>query len=140
VKAPERLLKRPYLRPVYDEPEFVVRNIWRLNAGWYDGNPANLKPAKDEDLAKEWVSLIQGGAKKVANRARELSAKGEHRLASHLIEVAAFAQPLDKEILQIRKDVYESRTDAESSLMAKGIFSSVARQTNENLEKLEAKL
>jgi alkyl sulfatase BDS1-like metallo-beta-lactamase superfamily hydrolase len=29
VKPPAELISRPYLRPVYDEPEFVVRNIWR---------------------------------------------------------------------------------------------------------------
>ena len=29
VKAPAHLLEKPYLRPVYDEPEFVVRNLWR---------------------------------------------------------------------------------------------------------------
>ena len=45
VRVPDDLLAKPYLRPVYDEPEFVVRNIWRLYGGWYDGNPAHLKPA-----------------------------------------------------------------------------------------------
>ena len=45
VRAPEHLLARPYLRPVYDEPEFVVRNIWRYYGGWYDGDPSHLKPA-----------------------------------------------------------------------------------------------
>ena len=38
VTAPPALLERPYLRPIYDEPEFVVRNLWRLYGGWYDGN------------------------------------------------------------------------------------------------------
>ena len=47
VRAPRRLLERPYLRPVYDEPEFIVRNVWRLYGGWYDGNPARLKPPRD---------------------------------------------------------------------------------------------
>ncbi|MCW2708153.1 MAG: fold metallo-hydrolase, partial [Frankiales bacterium] len=37
VQGPQHLLDRPYLRPVYDEPEFVVRNVWRLYGGWYDG-------------------------------------------------------------------------------------------------------
>src|SRR5439155_14470497 len=32
VRAPAHLLERPYLRPIYDEPEFVVRNVWRLYA------------------------------------------------------------------------------------------------------------
>ena len=44
IRLPEACLEKPYLRPVYDEPEFVVRNIWRLYGGWYDGNPAHLKP------------------------------------------------------------------------------------------------
>ncbi|MBN1095070.1 MBL fold metallo-hydrolase [Blastococcus sp. TML/C7B] len=43
VRAPAHLADRPYLRARYDEPEFIVRNLWRRYAGWYDGNPANLK-------------------------------------------------------------------------------------------------
>jgi alkyl sulfatase BDS1-like metallo-beta-lactamase superfamily hydrolase len=47
----------PYLQPSYDEPEFIVRNIWRLYGGWWDGNPAKLKPPKQSDLAKEIANL-----------------------------------------------------------------------------------
>ena len=36
-----------YLRAIYDEPEFIIHNIWRLYGGWYDGNPSRLKPAPD---------------------------------------------------------------------------------------------
>ena len=32
------LLERRTATAVYDEPEFIVRNIWRLYGGWYDGN------------------------------------------------------------------------------------------------------
>ena len=45
VRAPAELLAKPYLLPKYDDPEFVVRGIWHLYAGWFDGNPAHLKPA-----------------------------------------------------------------------------------------------
>jgi hypothetical protein len=68
VKAPEHLLEKPYLRPVYDEPEFVVRNLWRLYGGWYDGNPARLKPPTDAAIAAEVASLA-GGAARLAERA-----------------------------------------------------------------------
>ena len=60
VQAPAHLLDRPYLKPVYDEPEFVVRNLWRLYGGWYDGNPAHLKPAPDAVLAAEVADLAGG--------------------------------------------------------------------------------
>ena len=87
VKAPAHLLERPYLRPVYDEPEFVVRNLWRLYGGWYDGNPARLKPPSDAALAGELASL-SGGADALANRASALSEAGDHRLACQLAEWA----------------------------------------------------
>ena len=71
VRVPSALLERPYLQPVYDEPEFVVRNIWRLYGGWYDGNPARLKPAPDAELATE-VARLAGGAPALADRALAL--------------------------------------------------------------------
>jgi glyoxylase-like metal-dependent hydrolase (beta-lactamase superfamily II) len=72
VEAPRHLLDRPYLRPVYDEPEFVVRNIWRLYGGWYDGDPSTLKPARNRALAAELASLA-GGAGVLAERAQVLA-------------------------------------------------------------------
>ena len=58
-------------KPLYDEPEFVVRNIWRLYGGWYDGNPANLHPLPPEAAAKKYVEYM-GGAEAVLARAGEL--------------------------------------------------------------------
>jgi glyoxylase-like metal-dependent hydrolase (beta-lactamase superfamily II) len=60
VRAPAALEARPYLRPVYDEPEFIVRNVWRLYGGWWDGNPATLKPAPERALAAELADLAPG--------------------------------------------------------------------------------
>ena len=68
VRAPAELLERPWLRPVYDEPDFIVRNIWRFYGGWWDGNPASLKPAAEADLAAELAGLA-GGAERLAERA-----------------------------------------------------------------------
>ncbi|RVC79647.1 hypothetical protein EN745_15385 [Mesorhizobium sp. M4A.F.Ca.ET.022.05.2.1] len=36
--------------PKYDDPEFLVRAIYHFYAGWFDGNPAHLKPARATDL------------------------------------------------------------------------------------------
>jgi alkyl sulfatase BDS1-like metallo-beta-lactamase superfamily hydrolase len=128
VKAPERLLARPYLRPVYDEPEFIVRNIWRLYGGWHDGNPAQLKPAREAAVAAELAALA-GGAGRLASRAEELSAAGDHRLACHLIELAYQAAPKDGEIAALRSRIYQTRAGVETSLMARGVFTAAARET-----------
>lgn len=121
VKAPEHLLAKPYLRPTYDEPEFIVRNVWRLYGGWFDGDPANLKPARRSDFAAEIASLA-GGAARLSQRAADLAASGEFRVACHLAELAALAAPGDAEVHSVRAEVYEKRAGAETSLMAKGIF------------------
>ena len=127
VKVDPVALEKPYLRPLYDEPEFVVRNIWRLYGGWYDGNPANLKPAQDAVLGAEIASLA-GGAMKLAQRAREL-AETQPRVACHLAELAALASPEDKRVHVLRAEVFQIRRDGETSLMAKGIFGSAANES-----------
>jgi alkyl sulfatase BDS1-like metallo-beta-lactamase superfamily hydrolase len=121
VRAPQHLLDRPYLRPVYDEPEFVVRNIWRLYGGWWDGDPAHLKPAPAKALALELAALA-GGARALAVRARALADAGDLRLAGHLAELAMQAAPDDEAVGVAHSDVFARRADAEASTMSKGVF------------------
>ena len=117
------------MRPVYDEPEFVVRNIWRLYGGWWDGDPARLKPPPAADLARE-VADLAGGADRLVTRAQDLSAIGEHRMACELIEMAARAKR-DPGLWRVRADIYRRRAAAEMSLMAQGVFNEAARSSEE---------
>jgi len=121
VKPPRDLIEKPYLRPVYDDPEFIVRNIWRQYGGWYDGNPAHLKPAPFDEMARE-IATLAGGASRLAERARSLAADGNLRLAAHLVEMAAAAAPDDPDVHAARADVFEQFARSEPSVMAKGIY------------------
>jgi len=139
VVAPRHLMERPYLAPVYDEPEFVVRNIWRLYGGWYDGDPSSLKPAPHAALASELAELA-GGARTIADRARALaevakSTEGHNaaaaadrvfstdlRLAGHLAELAVLAEPSDPGIRRIHSEVFSLMASVATSTMAKGIY------------------
>ena len=132
VKVRAELLEKPYLAPTYDEPEFVVRNIWRLYGGWYEGNPAQLKPARDRAVAEELAHLA-GGAVKLAKRAEAL-AESDTRLACHLAEFAVQAEPDNKAIHALRAEVYQRRREGETSLMAKGIFGYAANQSKKQTE------
>ena len=129
VSVPAHLSERPYLQPVYDEPEFIVRNLWRLYGGWYDGNPANLKPASDASLAAELASLA-GGASRLADRASALVEEGDLRLACHLAELAALAAPEDAGVHEVRASVFAARASAERSTMAKGVYSWAAEESS----------
>ena len=125
VRAPAHLLERPYLRPVYDEPQFIVRNVWRLYGGWWDGNPAHLKPAPERAVATELAALA-GGAGRLADRALALAADGDLALACHLAELAAQAAPADDVIRAARRDVYARRAKAARSTMARGVYRAAA--------------
>ncbi len=128
VRAPAHLDDLPWLRPLYDEPEFIVHNLWRLYGGWYDGNPAHLKPSPDAALAAE-LAVLAGGAGALAARAEELRAAGDLRLAGHLAELAALAAPDDAAVHRVRARVFAERVDSEPSLMARGIFAWAADES-----------
>lgn len=130
VRAPQHLLERPYLRPVYDEPEFVVHNVWRLYGGWWDGNPAHLKPAPEAALAVEVASLA-GGPGRLAERALALADGGDLRLAGHLAEWAALAAPDDPAVRAAHAEVFERRVADASSTMARGVFGWAATGSRE---------
>lgn len=127
VSAPPSLLAKPYLLPKYDDPEFVVRNIWHLYAGWFDGNPAHLKPAQSVELADE-IAGLAGGAEKLAGRATALLEAGQTRLAAHLIELASTASPELVAIQAVRAKVYARCAEAETSLIGKAIFAVYQRE------------
>ena len=133
VHVPDDVLAKPYLRPLYDEPEFVVRNIWRQFGGWWDGAPSRLKPAPDAALASE-LAILAGGPTALIDRAAALSDIGEHRLACHLADLAGWAAPHDPGVHAARAIVYRARRSAETSLMAKGIFAGAARESEAIVE------
>jgi len=133
VKPAEGVLDKPYLRPFYDEPEFVVRNIWRQFGGWWDGAPSRLKPSPDVVLASE-IADLAGGSGVLADRASQLSEAGDHRLACHLADLAGWSAPNDPAIHRARALVYRARRKSETSLMSKGIFAGAARESEAVVE------
>ncbi len=131
VRPPAHLADRPYLQPVYDEPEFVVRNVWRRYGGWWDGNPATLKPAPEAAVAAEVLSLA--GAEAVLDRVAALVDRGDDaalRLAGHLAEWLVAADPGSAVAHRSRLRVFQARAAAERSTMAKGVFGWAARESH----------
>lgn len=121
VKPPAALAEKPWLQAVYDEPEFIVRNIWRLEGGWYDGTPSNLKPASDAARANE-IAAMAGGVEALVARALGKLAADELELACHLADWAIAAAPDHLPAHLARMNIYAARARREESTMAHGIF------------------
>jgi alkyl sulfatase BDS1-like metallo-beta-lactamase superfamily hydrolase len=130
VKMAAEFLAKPYLLAKYDDPEFLVRSIYHFYAGWFDGNPAHLKPASASDLASELAGLV-GGARKLAERAAAVSEAGQSRLAVQLAEFASAAAPEDQSIQAIRARVLQKAIDGESSLMGKAFLAVYQREAEQ---------
>ncbi len=136
VRLPGNLCNRPYLQPVHDEAEFIVRNIWRYYGGRYDGRPSHLKPAPEKAQAEE-IAALAGGVKNLVRRAEELMATGNYRLATHLAEWAYLAAPDDPAARISAQRVYKERTEVETSQMARGIFAASAVEIQKAVESAE---
>ena len=128
VKVPADTLAKPYLRPLYDEPEFVVRGVWRQFGGWWDGAASRLKPSPDAHLAAA-IAALAGGADVLLHRAEQAMSDNDQRLACHLADLAGWAAPDDPAIHEGRAAIYLERRKSESSLMSKGIFAAAARES-----------
>lgn len=130
VEVPAHLRTQAYLQPVYDHPQFIVRNVWRRYGGWWDGEPDNLLPAPRGQQAAEWVALA-GGVGPVLERARALAAAGDLRLACHLVEFAVLAEPRSTEVHEARAAIYAARSGEQVSSMARNILNHAALASRE---------
>ncbi len=126
VHPPAELAALPYLLPLYDRPEFVVRNLIRLHAGWWDGNAANLLPAPEAARARE-IAALAGGVAAVVARARALAGE-DLALACHLADWATLADPADRGAQALKRDLFAARSRMEPSLMGRGIFEAAVRE------------
>jgi alkyl sulfatase BDS1-like metallo-beta-lactamase superfamily hydrolase len=123
VKLPQS--SSPWLRPIYDEGEYIVRNIVRFYGGWWSGRPSELKPAPRLAVAAE-IARLAGGARALLSRAQALAKNGDLRLASHLADYALEAEPDDVEVRKGVAALYEQRADREEGLMSENLFRSAA--------------
>jgi len=120
----------PWLQPVYDEAEFIIRNVIRYYAGWWSGRPSELKPAPRGGVAGE-IAALAGGAAALLARAEALARQGDLRLACHVADYALEAAPKDPAVQQGVAALYEQRAQQETSLMARNIFRSAAAYARE---------
>ena len=120
----------PWLRPLYDEAEFLVRSVIRHYGGWWTGRPCELKPAPRARVARE-IAGLAGGASALVARAQALAEAGDLATACHLADFALEADAGDPAIRETVAALYERRAAGESSLMARNLFRSAAAYARE---------
>ncbi|MFC0582800.1 alkyl sulfatase dimerization domain-containing protein [Micrococcoides hystricis] len=129
LRLPTELMAKPWLRPRYDDPEFMIRTVWRSYAGWWDGEPVTLKPASRTDVARALAEMVSNGLTLKA-AAEKAVADGQLDVATELATYAAAATPEDPEVHRTLAEVYATRAESEPSTMCKGVFVDAAERAS----------
>ncbi len=137
VKIPEDLTKKPCLQPLYGHPTFVIHGVHRRYAGWYNGNPAELFPAKSTEIAAEVVKLA--GVDKLVQEAKRLKENGKVQLSLNVIDFVVRGsqdKAVRKEALLLKSELLKARADVEPSYIARNIFRAGTTLTKQEADKL----
>lgn len=98
---PDDLFDQPWMRPTYGAPDYIVRDLYREENGWWDRNPTTLHPAPKAEAAEAVLSGI-ADPQAVLDRARELADGGDTQLALHVIDLLALAPGDDPVVVDAR--------------------------------------
>ena len=98
---PAELFDQPWMAPTYGSPEYIVRDLYREENGWWDRNPTSLHPSPPDQAAAAVRSAIAEPAVVIA-RARALADEGETQLALHVIDLLALGPGHEPEVVDAR--------------------------------------
>jgi glyoxylase-like metal-dependent hydrolase (beta-lactamase superfamily II) len=124
----EAMLNRPYLKPRYGAPEYIVRDLFREESGWWDRNPTNLNPASPAAAAAAVRAAI-ADPEAVLREAEALRDRGEVQLAMHVIDLLALSDATDnitKRARTIKAQLCRLRAGQVRPYVSKALFETSA--------------
>ena len=125
---PDELFDQPWMRPTYGAPDYIVRDLYREENGWWDRNPTTLHPAPPADAAAAVLSAVDPAA--VVARARELADAGETQLALHVIDLVALGagdEPAVVEARVLKAELCNTRAGEIEPFVSRSCYRSTAR-------------
>jgi uncharacterized sulfatase len=137
LEYPPELFDHPWMQPTYGYADYIVRDIFRAENGWWDRNPTNLHPA-DPDSAGAAVLSALSDRKAVLERARALAGEGSPQLALHVIDLLALAPGDDPDVLEARRlkaELCRELANATPSFVSQSLYVSASRIIEEGAPK-----
>ena len=126
---PDYVNELEYMKARYGAPEYIVRDIYREENGWWDRNPTTLHP-EGLDAAGDAVLSAIGDPEAVISRAEELRDAGDIQLALHVIDLVANAGTVNDVVLKARHlkaALCRQRAKEIRPYVSKALFESSAR-------------
>jgi alkyl sulfatase BDS1-like metallo-beta-lactamase superfamily hydrolase len=92
----------PWMPQTYGCPEYVIRDVWRVEAGWWDRNITSVHPAPAAKTAAAIAAAITDHDA-VLGAAEAHVAAGEFQLALHVIDLLALSPGDEPTVVRARE-------------------------------------
>ncbi|WP_281016999.1 MULTISPECIES: alkyl sulfatase dimerization domain-containing protein [unclassified Minwuia] len=131
MEYPPEIFEHPAMKPIYGCPEYIVRDIYRAENGWWTSrNPTDLHPGKPDDVAAALLAAISD-RETVLKTARSLRDSGQPQLALHVLDLLAQGPVADADVRAAREmkaDLLESFGQEHPSVVSRNIYRSGAKR------------
>jgi alkyl sulfatase BDS1-like metallo-beta-lactamase superfamily hydrolase len=131
IHYPDDMFNRPWLRETYGHRDYIVRDIYRAENGWWeDRNPTTLHPAHPTTTATEIATAITD-KQAVLNHATHLRDTGQTQQALHVIDLLALApgdQPELEHARQLKRELCATLAQHNPSYISQSIYLAAAAQ------------
>ncbi|MFV0473436.1 MAG: alkyl sulfatase dimerization domain-containing protein [Pikeienuella sp.] len=124
LEYPPALFDKSWMRERYGARDYIVRDLWREENGWWDRNPTSLHPAHPDRAAAAALSAIADPAA-VIRRAAQLAEEGETQLALHVIDLIALApgdRPELREARALKARLCRARAEEIEPYVSKALY------------------
>ena len=128
ISYPKDLEKLEYMKARYGAPEYIVRDIYREENGWWDRNPTSLHPENLQAAGDAVLSAITD-PDAVIKRAEALRDEGNVQLALHVIDIVANAGTVTETVRRAREvkaDLCRRRAKEIRPYVSKALYHSSA--------------
>lgn len=125
---PEEWLIHKDLQQVYGTFDYIVRDVWRSENGWWDRNPTHLHPAAPKDVGAAVLSAISDPAHVLA-RAKALMEEHQFQLTLHVLDLLVDGpddNPHVQEARKMKAQACESLSSLSGSFVSTQLYLSAA--------------
>lgn len=125
---PDGFFSADYLKARYGAPEYIVRDLFREENGWWDRNPTTLHPASPAAAAQA-IRAALGSPDAVVAAAQAHRAAGETQLALHVIDLLALCEddePLTVRARQLKAELCRERSKQVAPYVSRALYQSSA--------------
>jgi len=129
IDYPKELFDYDWMRERYGAGEYIVRDIYREENGWWDRNATNLHPGHPDAAATAVLSAITD-KQAVIDRAKALVEAGDVQAALHVIDLLALApgdDPVLIEARHLKAGLCHLRAEEISPYVSKALYKSTAK-------------